>query len=123
MRAQIFSDIHNDLHALRRLGETDADCYIAAGDLVSWGRGLEACGEILKDHKDKVWVLPGNHESAEQIALFCARFGFRNFHGQLIEAWRASVRRPRLFQPNPDFILRANIPKSSLPSVYNHLQA
>src|SRR5262249_49841114 len=85
MRAQIFSDIHNDLQALRRLAETDADCYIAAGDLVSWGRGLEACGDILKDKGEKVWVLPGNHESSEQIALFCARFGFRNFHGQLIE--------------------------------------
>lgn len=86
MRVQIFSDIHNDLAALRRLLETDADYYVAAGDLVSWGRGLDACGEILQPKAAKVWALPGNHESAEQIAAFCTKFGFRNFHDQLIEA-------------------------------------
>jgi Icc-related predicted phosphoesterase len=85
MTVLIFSDIHNDLVALRRLMETDADYYVAAGDLVSWGRGLDACGEILREKAERVWVLPGNHESAEQIALFCGKFGFRNFHDQSIE--------------------------------------
>jgi Icc-related predicted phosphoesterase len=37
-------------------------------------------------HGDKVWLLPGNHESAGQIADLCAKFGFRNFHEQ---AWQA----------------------------------
>lgn len=86
MRVQIFSDIHNDLAALRRLMETEADYYVAAGDLVSWARGLDACGEILREKAGKVWVLPGNHESAEQIALLCDKFGLRNFHDQVIEA-------------------------------------
>ncbi|HYM11920.1 MAG TPA: metallophosphoesterase [Bryobacterales bacterium] len=31
-----------------------------------------------------MWVLPGNHESADEIAAFCAKFGFRNFNEQ---AW------------------------------------
>ena len=100
MRVQIFSDIHNDLAALRRLLETDADYYVAAGDLVSWGRGLDACGEILRPKAAKVWVLPGNHESAEQIASFCTKFGFRNFHDQLIEAGGRRIRRLGLFQSN-----------------------
>ena len=86
MRALIFSDIHNDLATLRKLIATDADYYIAAGDLVSWARGLDSCGEILKEKSDRVWVLPGNHESAEQIASFCAKFGLWNFHDQVIEA-------------------------------------
>jgi Icc-related predicted phosphoesterase len=86
MKALIFSDIHNDLAALRRLIQIDADYYIAAGDLVSWERGLDSCGEVLRDKAAKVWVLPGNHETAEQIGSFCAKFGFRNIHDQLIEA-------------------------------------
>jgi len=86
MKVMIFSDIHNDLIALRRLVETEADYYIAAGDLVSWSKGLDRCGEILKEKAGKVWVLPGNHESAEQIAAFCEKYGLRDFHNQLIEA-------------------------------------
>jgi uncharacterized protein len=85
MRVLVFSDIHNDLKALRNLIATEADCYVAAGDLVSWARGLETVGEALKTRGDRVWALPGNHESAEQIASFCARFGLRNFHDQTIE--------------------------------------
>ncbi len=85
MRIQIFSDIHNDLRALERLAKTPADIYISAGDLVSWERGLPACGEVLKALGDRLWVLPGNHETAEQIASFCAQFGFHNFHEQAFE--------------------------------------
>jgi Icc-related predicted phosphoesterase len=85
MRVLVFSDIHSDLTALRRLIATEADYYIAAGDLVSWGKGLDRCGEILRTRGEQVWVLPGNHESAEQIASFCEKFGLRNFHEQLIE--------------------------------------
>jgi Icc-related predicted phosphoesterase len=85
MRVLVFSDIHNDLTALRRLIETEADYYVAAGDLVSWSRGLESCGEILKAKAGKVWVIPGNHETSEQIGSFCARFGLRDIHDQLFE--------------------------------------
>jgi Icc-related predicted phosphoesterase len=86
MRVLIFSDLHNDLAALRRLVATEADYYIAAGDLVSWGKGLDRCGEILKSKGDRVWVLPGNHETAAQISSFCSSFGLTDFHDQLLEA-------------------------------------
>ena len=56
MRILIFSDIHSDLGALRRLIAIDADYYASAGDLVSWERGLDDCGEILKAKSGKVWV-------------------------------------------------------------------
>lgn len=81
----IFSDIHNDWRALERLLAVEADYYIAAGDQLTWSKGVERCGEILQQRGDKVYVLPGNHESAEQIEGMCARFGLHNFHGRHIE--------------------------------------
>jgi Icc-related predicted phosphoesterase len=77
----IFSDIHGDAAALSRLMGMDADYYFCAGDLVNWARGLDAMGEVLKRRGDRVYVIPGNHESARQIGDFCAKFGFHDFHG------------------------------------------
>jgi Icc-related predicted phosphoesterase len=82
MKLLIFSDIHSDLGALERLMETEADYYVAAGDLVNFGRGLERCGEILKRRAERVYVMPGNHETAAQIAEFCSQFGLHDFHEQ-----------------------------------------
>jgi len=81
----IFSDIHNDWKALERLLAIDADYYIAAGDQVTWARGIERCGEILATRGDRVYVLPGNHESTDQVAGMCARHGLHNFHERHIE--------------------------------------
>jgi Icc-related predicted phosphoesterase len=58
----------------------EADYYIAAGDQVSWAKGLERAGEILAARAGKVYVLPGNHESASQVAAMCQRYGLENFH-------------------------------------------
>ena len=80
-RLLVFSDIHNDARALERVMSIEADAYFAAGDLVNWGRGLDKMGEIMKPRAGRVYVLPGNHESEVDIAAFCSRFGFVNFHG------------------------------------------
>jgi Icc-related predicted phosphoesterase len=85
-RALIFSDLHNDLKRLEKLLETSADFYFAAGDLVSWSRGLDKMAAPLQPIADRVYIIPGNHESESQIAGFCARHGFHNFHGESIEA-------------------------------------
>ena len=82
MKLLVFSDIHNDRQALERLVAMDADYYIGAGDLVSWARGLDAMAAILKPRGERVWLLPGNHESDNDIASLCGRFGFRAFHGR-----------------------------------------
>jgi len=71
----IFSDIHNDWKTLERLLDVEADYYIAAGDQVTWEKGYDRCGQILETRGDKVYVLPGNHESAAAIASMCARHG------------------------------------------------
>lgn len=81
MRLLIFSDIHSDHRALERLMAIDADYYIAAGDLVSWARGLDRVGEIMQPKAERVLVIPGNHESSADIAAFCAKFGFTDLHG------------------------------------------
>src|SRR5215467_1541344 len=91
MKLLVFSDIHSDLKALERLMETEADYYFAAGDLCNWGRALDATGEVMKSRADRMYVIPGNHESADQISAFCARFGFHDFHGQRMQAGRYHI--------------------------------
>ena len=71
MKLLFFSDIHSDLKALERLVNMEADYYFAAGDLVSWARGLDNAGEILKRRAGKTFVIPGNHESAADVAALC----------------------------------------------------
>jgi len=81
----IFSDIHNDARALEKLMSVEADAYICAGDLVSWARGLEKMAPLLKPHAERVYVIPGNHESERDIVDLCRSYGFINFHGGTIE--------------------------------------
>jgi Icc-related predicted phosphoesterase len=83
-RVLLFSDIHNDWKTLDRLLAIDADYYFAAGDQVTWAKGLDRAGEILAQRRDRMYVLPGNHESAEMIAAMCARHGLHDFHQQHI---------------------------------------
>jgi hypothetical protein len=81
----VFSDLHGDGKAVQRLLSIQADYYIAAGDLVTWARGLDRMGELLQPKADQVWVLPGNHESADQTRGLCAKFGFHDLHQRIIE--------------------------------------
>jgi Icc-related predicted phosphoesterase len=82
VRLVVFSDIHGDEAALIRLMEIEADAYVAAGDLCTWSKGLDAMGAILRRRADKMWVLPGNHESESQIEAMCASFGLNALHGR-----------------------------------------
>ena len=82
MKLLIFSDIHTDKAALERLMQIEADYYFAAGDLANFGRGLDQLGPVLAKRAERMYVLPGNHESEDDIARFCERFGFHNFHSQ-----------------------------------------
>ncbi len=85
MRLLVFSDIHGKKSALERLMDTDADYYFAAGDLANWGRGLDQLAPVLQKRADRMYVIPGNHESEADIARLCDQFGFHNFHGQTIQ--------------------------------------
>jgi uncharacterized protein len=81
----IFSDVHGDLRALERIVAQPADLYIAAGDLATFGKGLERCGQVLAPLRERLWVLPGNHETHDATQEFCARHGFVDFHRQVRE--------------------------------------
>jgi Icc-related predicted phosphoesterase len=81
VKVLVFSDIHSDARALERLMAIEADYYICAGDLVNWGRHMDAMGEILRQRGERVYAIPGNHESDRQIAEFCGKFGLHDFHG------------------------------------------
>lgn len=81
LKLLIFSDIHGDATALSRLMGIEADYYFCAGDLVNFARGLDAMGEIMQRRADKLYVIPGNHESSQHVTDFCAKFGFHDFHG------------------------------------------
>jgi len=83
VKVLIFSDIHGDLCALEARIAEPADVYIAAGDLATFGKGLERCSEILKPLGERLWLLPGNHETHEQTRGFCQRYGFVDFHRQV----------------------------------------
>jgi len=85
MKLLVFSDIHGDKAALEKLMEIEADYYFAAGDLANWGRGLEQLGPILQRRADRMYVMPGNHESDTDILGFCEQYGFHDFHGQWLE--------------------------------------
>jgi Icc-related predicted phosphoesterase len=83
MKILIFSDIHGDTRALERLLGQPADVYIAAGDLSVFGRGLDRIGAMLAPFGERVWVLPGNHETEQDNHDFCARYGLFDFHRQV----------------------------------------
>ena len=91
LKLLIFSDIHNDWKTLERLLAVEADYYIAAGDLVSWAKGLDRAGEILRTRGNKAYVLPGNHETASQIAALCEKYGLHNLHERQVEAGKWHV--------------------------------
>lgn len=83
MKILIFSDIHGDLRALERIVAQPADIYIANGDLSNFGKMLDRCGEVLKALGQRLWVLPGNHETHAETRALCERYGFVDFHRQL----------------------------------------
>jgi hypothetical protein len=81
----IFSDIHEDWLALEKLMGQEADYYVAAGDLANWGRGLEKAADILAKRADRLWLMPGNHESVADMKVFCQQYGFHNLHSTSFE--------------------------------------
>ncbi|HWG57983.1 MAG TPA: metallophosphoesterase [Candidatus Acidoferrales bacterium] len=83
MKILIFSDIHGDVRAIEHALATPADLYIAAGDLGTFGRGLERCAAALGPLGERLWLLPGNHETHDQTRALCNQFGFVDFHRQV----------------------------------------
>lgn len=68
-----------------QIAAAEADAYICAGDLATWSRGLEECARVLAPLGERLYMLPGNHETAAQVAGVCERYGFHDLHGKSVE--------------------------------------
>jgi Icc-related predicted phosphoesterase len=101
MRLLVFSDIHGDKSALEHLMEMDADYYFAAGDLANWGKGLDQLAPVLQKRAERMYVIPGNHESDADFAQMCEKYGFHNFHGQTLQLGSYTVAGLGYSNPTP----------------------
>lgn len=73
MKLLLFSDLHCDTAAARRLVERagQADVVIGAGDFANVRRGIERTIEVLKAINRPAILVPGNSESVEELQAAC----------------------------------------------------
>jgi len=100
-RVLIFSDIHNDAKALEKLMDVEADYYFCAGDLVTFQRGIDKMAEVLKRRASNMFLIPGNHETEKDIESVCAKHGFVNFHGGLVNVGSNTIAGLGYSSPTP----------------------
>lgn len=72
-RLLLFSDVHSDLDACRRLVDRapEADVVVGAGDFCVARRNLEATIDVLSDIEVPTVLVPGNSESDEELVTAC----------------------------------------------------
>ncbi len=80
MRYILFSDIHCDMAYCEAIIKKtqNADFAIGAGDYALFRRGLKATIATLSQIKIPVILVPGNHETYQELAD--ATYGLDNFH-------------------------------------------
>lgn len=73
MRLLLFSDLHTDLAAAASIVERAPgfDCVVGAGDFAVKRRGLAGIMNVLAAIETPSVVVPGNGESAEELAEAC----------------------------------------------------
>jgi uncharacterized protein len=76
MKLLLFSDLHTDTAATKRIVELarGADVIVGAGDFANARRGISACIEILTAIKIPTVLVPGNNESYEELAVACSNW-------------------------------------------------
>lgn len=72
-RLLLFSDVHSDLDACRRLVDraAEADVVVGAGDFCVARRNLEATIDVLSAIEVPTVLVPGNSESKEELVTAC----------------------------------------------------
>lgn len=86
MRILFFSDLHQDHQAVTRIQSRldQVDCAFGLGDFAAFGEGLQDT-LIPLDVGTDIYLLPGNHDPAEELKLICASHeSFHYFHGEQI---------------------------------------
>jgi Icc-related predicted phosphoesterase len=73
MKLLLFSDLHCDVEAARRLVAMarDVDVLVGAGDFANVRRGVSLCIDVLKTSGKPAVLVPGNGESTEELADAC----------------------------------------------------
>ena len=73
MKLLLFSDLHCDAAAARRIVERApaVDLLIGAGDFASVRRGIEVCIDVLRAVRKPTVVVPGNNESLDELRVVC----------------------------------------------------
>jgi Icc-related predicted phosphoesterase len=69
----LFSDLHSDTSAAKRLARlaADVDLLIGAGDYCNAHRNLPACLEILRGAGKPMVLVAGNNETTDELAAVC----------------------------------------------------
>jgi Icc-related predicted phosphoesterase len=84
MKLLLFSDLHRNVEAARRLVERSrsADVIIGAGDFASARRGINECIDVLRAVQRPAVLVPGNNESYEELVQACSGWpGAQVLHG------------------------------------------
>ena len=75
MKILAFTDSHSNrlvLNAIKSKAiKEKPDLVICCGDISMFGNGLEAVARFLNDLNIKTLIIPGNHESEEEIKMIC----------------------------------------------------
>jgi Icc-related predicted phosphoesterase len=73
MRLLLFSDLHCDAAAARRIVERSAavDVLVGAGDFASVRRGIDVCIAVLRAIPKPAVLVPGNNESLDELREAC----------------------------------------------------
>lgn len=85
MKLLLFSDIHADLEAARRIvaKSRDVDVVILAGDFATMSRGLKSCIEVLSQIDRPTILVPGNNEWPDELLAACKDWKSAHvLHGQ-----------------------------------------
>lgn len=85
MKLLLFSDIHADLEAARRIvGQSrEVDVVIGAGDFATMSRGLKQCIDVLSKIDRPTVLVPGNNEWPDELSAACDNWKSAHvLHGQ-----------------------------------------
>ena len=88
MKLLLFSDLHNDLDAARRLAALAPrfDVLVGAGDFCNAHHGLQRCLDVFRGIEPMVFVA-GNNETTEELSQYAGGRA-HVLHGKR-ERWRA----------------------------------
>lgn len=84
MKLLLFSDLHCDARAARRLVESSSeiDVVVGAGDFANLRRGLDITLEVLKSIDRPTILVPGNSETDVELAAACRGWSYAHvLHG------------------------------------------